>query len=683
MTKDLFAGGLQAGRCAPLGATPTADGVNFAVFSAHARKIEICVYDESGRQEIARLPLPARTGDVWHGHLRGAGPGLVYGLRAHGPYAPEAGHRFAPTKLLLDPYARALTGEFRWTDAHLADQHLERDNATDTYKAVVVDAHDFDWRDDRPPATPWSDTVLYEVHVKGFSQTHPEIAPQARGRYAGLASEAAIAHFRKLGVTALNLLPVHQAIDELGLARRGRVNYWGYNTLGFFAPSMRYAAADPRHEFREMVATLHRAGIEVILDVVYNHTAEGDQRGPIIGWRGLDNASYYRLRHDDRRFYENHSGCGNTIDATHPRSMQMIMDSLRYWVTEMHVDGFRFDLASILARTATGFDAHAPLMMAIAQDPVLAGVKLIAEPWDAGPGGYQLGGFPLAWSEWNDRFRRASRAFWIRKTADRGELVARLAGSQDIFGKGLRSPRASINYVCSHDGFTLHDLLSYDHKHNDANGEENRDGESDNLSWNCGHEGPSDLLAVNAMRARLKRAMLATLFLARGVPMLLGGDEISRTQQGNNNAYSLDCPQSWYDWASADAEMTDFVANLAALRRRYPHLSADRWLSGEADPDGEADVLWLNRRGEPMQGRQWDEANRFVLGMVLSGPPALAILINGEARDWAFPLPAGRWRRVMDTGQAASFDVPAGELATGETLDLKERSVTVLERVAD
>ncbi|MEZ5649910.1 MAG: glycogen debranching protein GlgX [Burkholderiaceae bacterium] len=681
MTKTQFANSLDAGRSAPLGASLTSDGVNFAVFSAHAERIELCVFDDSGQHEIARMPLPSRSGDIWHGHLRGVGPGLVYGLRAHGPHAPEAGHRFAPAKLLLDPYARALTGEFRWTDTHLGDQHLALDSGADAYKCVVVDERDFDWGDDRPPATPWSDTVIYEVHVKGFSQTHPEIAPDMRGRYAGLASEAAIAHFQRLGVTALNLLPVHQALDEMPLARRGRVNYWGYNTLSFFAPSMRYAQSDPRHEFRAMVAALHRAGIEVILDVVYNHTAEGDHRGATLSWRGLDNASYYWLRHDDRRHYENHSGCGNTIDASHPRVVQMIMDSLRFWVSEMHVDGFRFDLATILGRTETGFDARAPLMTAIAQDPILANVKLIAEPWDTGAGGYQLGRFPLTWSEWNDRYRHAARAFWMRKTADRGKLVARLAGSQDIFGKGLRAPRASINYVCSHDGFTLHDLVSYDQKHNEANGEDNRDGELDNLSWNCGHEGPTGLLRVNALRARLKRALLATLFLSRGVPMILGGDEISRTQQGNNNGYILDSALSWHDWSTADGEMLAFVSKLIALRRRYPQLTAEQWLTGAIGDDGEPDVCWLNRRGEMMQGHQWDEANRFVLGMVLAGQPALAVLINGEARDWPFPLPAGRWRRVMDTGQAASFDVAADELAGGEPLVLKERSVTVLERV--
>jgi glycogen operon protein len=681
MTKELVADGLEPGRFAPLGATVTPEGVNFAVFSEHAHKIELCLFDDRGERELARLALPSRSGDVWHGFLPGAGPGTVYGLRAHGPVAPESGHRFAPDKLLLDPYARALAGGFRWTDAHLDGAHLGQDSAADAYKAVVVDDRDFDWGNDRPPRTSWSDTVLYEVHVKGFSQAHPEIAPHLRGRYGGLASEAAIAHFRALGVTALSLLPVHLAVDEFGLARTGRSNYWGYNTLGFFTPSMRYAQTDARREFREMVAALHRAGLEVILDVVYNHTAEGDHRGPILSWRGLDNASYYRLRHDDRRFYENHSGCGNTLDATHPRVMQMIMDSLRYWVCEMHVDGFRFDLAPALARTDKGFDPRAPLLTAIAQDPVLAEVKLIAEPWDAGHGGYQLGAFPHAWSEWNDRFRQAARAFWIHKTADRGQFVTRLAGSHDVFGKRLRSPRAGINYLCSHDGFTLHDLVSYDRKHNEANGEQNRDGETDNLSWNCGHEGPTDLLAVNALRARLKRALFATLMLARGVPMILGGDEISRTQGGNNNAYLLDNEQSWYDWAAADDEMMTFVSRVVALRRRYPQLTENRWLTGETNADHEPDVLWLNRRGEPMHGRQWDEANRFVLGTVLAGDPAIAVLFNAEARDWPFPVPPGQWRLVMDTGLADSFDVPGDVQPGGASLVLKERSVTLLERL--
>jgi glycogen operon protein len=463
------------GRPWPLGATLVPEGVNFAVFSAHASAIELCLYDAAGANEVARLALPAHTDGVWHGLLPGAGPGLVYGLRAHGPSDAARGHRFNPAKLLLDPYARRLAGRWRWTEAHLGDvhatddPHTAQDNARDMLKAVVADEA-FDWQGDAPPRIPLSDTVLYEIHVKGFTCRHPDIPAAERGRFAGLAAAPAIAHLTRLGVTAVNLLPVQQHIPEYALARRGATNYWGYNTLAFFVPDARFAQTDPVREFKAMVRALHAAGIEVVLDVVFNHTAETDQRGPTLSWRGLDNAVWYRLRHEDARFYENYSGTGNSLDVSQPRVLQFVLDVLRYWVTEMHVDGFRFDLAASLARGPQGFDARHAFLQAVAQEPSLRGVKLIAEPWDAGPGGYQLGRFPAGWSEWNDRYRDAVRAFWVRKAADRGEFASRLAGSSDLFNHAGRTAVSSVNFVTAHDGFTLRDVVTYDRKHNEANG---------------------------------------------------------------------------------------------------------------------------------------------------------------------------------------------------------------------
>ncbi len=687
---------LLTGRPWPLGATVTEEGVNFALFSAHATQVWLCLFDDAGRETV-RLPLPRRTEDVWHGLLPGAGAGLTYGYRVEGPHAPEHGHRFNPAKLLLDPYARRLAGRFVWSDDHLDN---DADNARYTVRAVV-DASEFDWRGDRPPMVPMEDSVLYEVHVKGATMMHPEVPPRDRGRYRGLASPAFVDHLKRIGVTAVNLLPVHQALDERPLVERGLVNYWGYNTLAFFAPDARFAEADPVAEFREMVRGLHEAGIEVILDVVYNHTAEGDHRGPILSFRGIDNACYYRLLPNEPQHYENLTGTGNALDASHPRVMQLVLDSLRYWAQEMHVDGFRFDLATVLGRKAphrgSAFVARAALFQAIAQDPVLARVKLIAEPWDLGPGGYQLGNFPAGWSEWNDRYRDQVRSFWVRKAVYRGEIASRIAGSRDIFGHHRRSPTASINYVASHDGFTLHDVVSYNQRHNEANGEDNRDGVAENHSWNCGVEGPTTLLAITALRARLKRALLATLFLSQGVPMLLGGDEIGRTQGGNNNAYCQDGPVSWFDWAHADASLAAFVAKLAALRRRYPQLRRHTWLEGREDEKGRRDIIWLNRRGEEMNERQWGEWGRYAFGFVL-GPmsasdaaaagaspaegaeesPELLVLLNGEASDWNMPIPAGEWRPVLDTGQRDGEPDDTTPVS-GEWL-LKARSLALFER---
>ncbi len=662
-------------------------GVNFAVFSAHATQIDLCLFDNAGAVELARWPLPARTGDVWHGRLPGAGAGLVYGFRAHGPWRPDRGHRFNPHKLLLDPWAREIVappGGFQPDGPHQGaerehPQHLDqRDNGSAAHKARVVDdvTH---WHGDRAPATPLIDTVIYEVHVRGFTKTMPGVPEAERGTYAGLGSDAAIAHLQRLGVTALSLLPVLQILDEPRLAQLGLVNYWGYNTLGFFCPDPRYAAtAAPRQEFREMVRRLHAAGIEVRLDVVFNHTPEGAERGATLSWRGLDNASYYRLA-EPRQHYENWSGCGNTLDIRHPRVLQMVMDSLRYWVQEFHVDGFRFDLAPVLGRGSPGFEREGPFFKAVLQDPALQGIKLIAEPWDLGPGGYQVGGFPRGWLEWNDRFRDTSRAFWLGGDCTRGEFALRLAGSSDIFQARRRSPLESVNYIVSHDGFTLHDLVSYDLRHNHANGEDNRDGHGHNLSWNCGWEGPTSDPAVLQLRARLKRALLATVLLAQGTPMLAAGDELGHTQGGNNNPYCQDNAITWINWAEADQTLIDFTAYLLALRRCLMPL-ADRWYTGLTDVQGAADLAWLRRTGEPMAPEHWDNRMSRIMGAWIghagrSAQPLL-LLVNGRDMDASFQLPPGDWVAELDTTAA---DGRSGwRRGTATELMLSARSVMLL-----
>jgi glycogen debranching enzyme GlgX len=653
---------LQPGRPWPMGAHWDGSGVNVAVFSANAQAIDLCVFDDSGGCEMLRLRLPGRTGDVWHGRLDGALPGLVYGLRASGPWAPDKGHRFNPNKLLLDPMAREIVGRFDWADEHFgADrthplQMDERDNAVSALKARVVH-DDCDWGDDRAPATPLADTVLYELHVKGFSKLNAAIPEALRGTYAGLGHEASIAHLRRLGVTAVSLLPVHQSIDEERLVRMGLVNYWGYNTIGFFSPDPRLGSAGAsgallRDEFRAMVRALHAADIEVILDVVFNHTAEGDAAGPTISLRGLDNASYYLLSEADSSQYENHTGCGNTVDLRHPRVLQWVMDSLRYWVDEMHVDGFRFDLATVLGRADHGFDRRAAFFAAVAQDPVLARAKMIAEPWDLGPSGYQVGGFPTGWAEWNDKFRDDGRAFWLRHPSIRGAFAQRLCGSSDVYQTRGRAPAESINYIVSHDGFTLRDLVSYDQRHNLANGEDNRDGTSNNLSFNGGIEGPGSDPAVNALRARLQRALLATTLLAQGTPMLCAGDELGHTQDGNNNPYCHDSPVTWIDWANADDALIAFTARVLAIRRNARPF-ANRWYSGLTDPLGLHDLFWLDSEGSTLQGAAWQDPASRVLGCLIGEPgraaAPLLLLINAGARDTAFALPAGVWDVVLDT----------------------------------
>ena len=676
---------LQAGRPWPLGATVDGDGVNFAVFSAHASQLDLCLFDAAGQLEVERLPLPGRSGDIWHGRLPGAGPGLVYGLRAHGPWRPDRGHRFNANKLLIDPWAREIVtppGGFDWRGPHFgADREFPQqidthDNAAGAHKARVVAEH-FDWQDDRPPATPLVDTVLYEMHVRGFTKRMPGVPEAERGTYAGLASDAAIAHLQRLGVTAVSLLPVQQVLDEARLREPGLVNYWGYNTLGFFCPDPRYAAGPAvRDEFRQMVRRLHQAGLEVLLDVVYNHTPEVDERGATLSWRGLDNASWYRLVEGHRERYENWSGCGNTLDIRHPRVLQLVMDSLRYWVTEMHVDGFRFDLAPVLGRDGHGFDGNAAFFKTLQQDPALQGVKLIAEPWDLGPSGWQVGQFPRGWLEWNDRFRDTARSFWLGGDCTRGELALRMAGSSDLLQARRRSPLESVNYIISHDGFTLADLVSYDMRHNEANLEGNRDGTGQNLSWNCGWEGPTEDPLVQARRRRLQRAMLAMLLLAQGTPMLAAGDELGHTQGGNNNPYCQDNEITWIDWSRADGKLIDYSAHVLALRRRLLPMGA-RWFTGLPDARGRQDLSWLRRIGEGMAPENWNDRMSRVLGAWIGvagrGRDSLLLMVNARDTDVEFVLPPGDWVGELDStaddgrsawrrGEATAYPLPSRSL---------------------
>jgi len=668
---------LDPGLPYPLGATLRDGGVNFAVASAHAQAIELCLFDGTGQVEQERLPLPGRHDGVWHGFLRGAGAGLVYGLRAHGPYDPAAGQRFNARKLLLDPYAREIVGRFEWRDEHFDhDAGREADNAALALKARVAAPLAPPPR--RLQTRPDDEIVLYEVHVKGFTRLHPQVPESLRGTYAGLAHPAAVAHLKRLGVTTLSLLPVHYALTEKRLAALGLVNYWGYNTLGYFCPDPRLSTtpldtAAARHEFRAMVDSLHDAGFEVLLDVVFNHTAEGDESGPTLSLRGLDNASYYRLLPGDRSRSDDLTGCGNTIDITRPRVLQWVLDCLRYWVTEMGVDGFRFDLATVLGRGARGFDPQAPFFAAVAQDPVLARARLVAEPWDLGPGGYQLGRFPGRWQEWNDRYRDGMRRFWLTGGADRAEFARRLLASSDSFHHDARLPLASVNFITAHDGFTLRDLVSYRHKHNEANAEANRDGHHANYSVNCGVEGPSDDDEITAERSRLSRALLATLLCSQGTPMLTAGDELGHSQQGNNNAYCQDNAITWLDWSGADGESTDFVARLLALRQALPALRQARWPSDEIRADGSRDVDWHDPAGDDMDVARWHDPGNRCLAVKIAPPDAEAVLlvINPERRAQRCLLPAGCWRLLLDSSaplaaerdlDGAAIEAPAQSL---------------------
>ena len=671
---------LLPGKPWPLGASWDGQGVNFAIFSAHASAMELCLFDDAGRRQTDCQILAGHTGDIWHGYLPDASPGLLYGLRAHGDWQPDDGYYFNPNKLLLDPYAREVVGSFEWCNENFPFDRQNpswmdsRDNAALALKARVV--HDsFNWAGDQPPCVALQDTVLYELHVKAFSKLNPSIPEALRGSFAGLAHDASVAYLKRLGVTSVSLMPVHYALDEERLAGMGLVNYWGYNTLAFFAPSARLASGqnglNPRDEFRAMVKTLHAQGIEVILDVVYNHTAEGDGSGPAISFRGLDNASYYRLDTEPPVSFENHSGCGNTLDIRQPRVLQLVMDSLRYWVQSMHVDGFRFDLAPVLGRGNDGFERDGAFFTAVAQDPVLSRVKMIAEPWDIGPGGYQVGGFGRGWLEWNDQFRDAMRSFWLQPgehATALGDFARRLCGSSDLFQAGKRPPATSVNYVVSHDGFTLRDLVSHNERHNEANGEDNRDGHGNNLSNNCGAEGLSDDPQVNALRGRLQRALLATTLLAQGTPMLCAGDELGHSQRGNNNPYCQDNEVTWIDWSQADDDLIDFTAWVISLRRQLLPFG-NHWYSGLSDTLGLHDLFWRQGDGEPLDGKAWQQPSERVLGCLIGRPgraqAPLLLLVNPEGADQDVMLPAGVWQAVLDTAHPRGLTRWQGQ---GDTL---------------
>src|ERR1700742_310073 len=594
----------------PRGATWDGEGVNFSVFSTNAEKVELCIFDPTGRHEVHRIALRERTDEIWHSYLPEARPGLLYGYRVHGPYDAQKGHRFNPNKLLIEPYAKHLQGNMVWSDAHFgyrvghskADLSFDkRDSAPGTPKCRVIDPA-FTWGDDRAPRVPWHDTVIYEAHVRGLTMRHPEVPKHLRGTYAGLATAPVIEHFKRLGITTVELMPVHAFVDDRTLIEKGLRNYWGYNTIGFFAPDVRYSSVGRISEFKTMVKTLHSAGIEVILDVVYNHTAEGNQMGPTLSFRGVDNASYYRLVPDNPRYYMDFTGCGNTLNMQHPRVLALLMDSLRYWVTEMHVDGFRFDLASALARELFDVDRLGSFFDTIGQDPVLSQVKLIAEPWDVGMGGYQVGNFPSGWNEWNDRYRDTVRAYWKGDENLIGDFARRFTGSSDLYEASGRKPHASVNFITAHDGFTLEDLVSYNEKHNEGNGEDSRDGSNDNRSWNCGVEGPAADPLIRKLRRQQKRNLIATLLLSQGVPMVLAGDELGRTQNGNNNAYCQDNETSWYDWSLDErrARLLEFTRNVIRIRKAHPLFQSSSFTIRSAEGQDTSEIEWYRHDGGRM-----------------------------------------------------------------------------------
>ena len=678
-TEHLLTDRLLTGRPWPLGATWDGLGVNFAVFSANATNIELCLFDPSGRRELARLPLLECTNEVWHGYLPDAKPGQLYGYRAHGPYEPRAGHRFNPHKLLLDPYARELHGDLLWSDALFGyrvgsgrgDLTFDRrDSARAMPKGVVVD-DSFNWGDDRPPMVPWERTVIYEAHLRGLTCTHDMVPPRERGTFAALANPHVIEHLQRLGITAIELLPVHAFMQDRFLVERRLRNYWGYSTLAYFAPEPRYLVSPwMRNQVKVAVRRLHAAGIEVILDVVYNHTCEGNEMGPTLSWRGLDNACYYRLVPGQERHHINDTGTGNTLNVPHPRVLQMVTDSLRYWVECYHVDGFRFDLGTILGREHAGFDPGSGFFDAVRQDPVLSRVKLISEPWDIGPGGYQVGNHPPGFAEWNDRFRDGVRQFWNGASDQRGDLAARLSGSGDLFDHARRRPSSSVNFLASHDGFTLHDLVTYEQRHNEANGENGADGHGNNHSRNWGVEGETDDPEINATRGAVKRAMLATLFASAGTPMLLAGDEMDRTQGGNNNAYCQDNEISYLNWeraAGAEARMlTEFTARLIALRHRYESLRPSRFLHGEVVREGISDSDWFDQHGQAMTPEAWGEpeARTLTLRRAVTLPDGavelMLVLLNADSADQDFVLPGPEvdWTMLVDTALPDAPECP-------------------------
>lgn len=693
----------------PLGANWDGRGVNFALFSENATRVELCLFDsEDQPYESLRLPLPEQTDRVWHGYFPDIKPGQLYGYRVYGPYEPKKGKRFNPNKLLLDPYAKAIGRDLKWHDCLYGysighkEKDLsfdERDSAPYAPLAQVIDTA-FTWGNDQLLRTPWHKTIIYEMHVKGFTKLMPGVPEHLRGTYAGLATESAINHLLKLGVTAVELMPVHHHMSEHQLVKRKLVNYWGYNTVAYLAPHLGYSSNNISYfavqEFKSMVRTLHAAGLEVILDVVYNHTSEGNELGPTISLKGIDNSSYYRLMEQEKRYYADFTGCGNTLNMQHPRVLQLIMDSLRYWVTEMHVDGFRFDLASALARELHDVDQLSAFFDIIHQDPILNQVKLIAEPWDVGPGGYQVGQFPVGWAEWNGKYRDNVRRFWKGDGGTLNEFATRLTGSSDLYEHSGRRPYASINFITCHDGFTVSDLVSYNSKHNEDNGENNRDGSNDNYSWNCGTEGPTDDETINELRARQKRNLLATLFLSQGVPMLLAGDEIGHTQGGNNNAYCQDNQISWIDWefTAEKAELMEFVASLIALKKEHPVFHRRRFFHGKEIRGSDfKDIYWLNQRGGMMTNKDWDSGNVRCFGVVLNGQidelneqgervldNNFLLLMNASHEDVDFPLPIESRKEeglelLIDTAtplQPSCFIKPA------ESFRMKGRSLALL-----
>ncbi|GAA0431405.1 glycogen operon protein GlgX homolog [Acrocarpospora corrugata] len=694
----------------PLGATWDGVGTGFSVFSEIADRVELCLYDDD--QIETRIDLPEMDGFVWHGYLPGIMPGQRYGYRVHGPYDPRRGHRCNPSKLLLDPYAKAIEGEVRWNEAlfsyYLADPgRLNSDDSGPFMPKNIVVNPFFDWGNDRPPRTPYHETVIYEAHVKGLTMRHPQVPERERGTYAGLAHPAVIEHLLSIGVTAVELMPVHQYVPEHFLVARGLTNYWGYNTMAFLAPHNTYSSAGQRGEqvleFKGMVRALHEAGIEVILDVVYNHTAEGDHMGPTIGFRGIDNAAYYRLLDADKRYHLDYTGCGNSLNVRSPHALQLIMDSLRYWVLEMHVDGFRFDLAAALARELHDVDRLSAFFDLIQQDPVISQVKLIAEPWDVGPGGYQVGNFPPLWTEWNGKYRDTVRDYWRGASATMPEFASRLTGSSDLYATGGRRPIASINFVTAHDGFTLNDLVSYDHKHNEANTEHNRDGSDDNRSWNCGAEGPVEDPEIVRLRRRQRRNFLATLFASQGVPMLVAGDEFGRTQHGNNNAYCQDNEISWVDWTltRTESDLLDFVKAIAAFRRDHPVFRRRRFFSGRRDSEGMRDIVWLTPAGREMNHGDWHAGYAKSIGVFVNGDAitepgprgekisdqSFLLLINAHHESVTFTLPGAEygvsWQVMVDTAEERVSDDPFPDAAWtyGSEVQVIGRSLRILRAV--
>jgi isoamylase len=690
----------------PLGPNWDGNGTNFALFSENAERVELCLFD--AEENETRVDVAEHTAFNWHCYIPGVGPGQRYGYRVYGPYEPAAGHRFNPSKLLIDPYAKAIEGPVQWDRANVLpyipsgdeDADLEADKVDDSAaipKCIVIDPS-FDWQDDKPPEHPWSEIVIYEAHVKGFTKLHPAIREDLRGTYAGLASEPALEYFKQLGVTAVEVLPIHHIVDESFLHERGLTNYWGYSSIGYLTPHALYAATGTHgeqvREFKGMVKALHAAGIEVILDVVYNHTAEGNHLGPMLSFKGVDNASYYRLMPDEPRFYMDFTGTGNSLNPVHPSVLRLIMDSLRYFVTECHVDGFRFDLASALAREFYEVDRLSAFFDTIHQDPVLSQVKLIAEPWDVGPGGYQVGNFPVLWAEWNGIYRDTTRDFW-RGQANVADFASRFTGSSDLYQGDGRTPSASINFITAHDGFTLRDLVSYNEKHNEANGEGNKDGTDDNRSWNCGVEGPTDDPLVNALRTRQQRNFLTTLLLSQGVPMIVGGDEFGRTQHGNNNAWCQDNEISWFDWESADLELQAFTEQLIRLRREHPVFRRSAFLTGrEIRDSGLPDVWWFRPDGRRMTQKDWQRPDARTLGVFLNGreipsrtptgdeivDDSFLLLFNAHFEPVTFTLPTRRFGARWLVELATGHGVPEGPIPARAEVPVQDRALVLLRR---